>query len=114
MVGLPVSGAARLDAVFSCYDYCIQNRPRRANLDLTGRQGSAENVVETWGTIVNDSEKRLLTVAEAAKLLGLSKTRTYSLVMSGELESLKLGKARRIPVIAIDEFVETKRREQGY
>jgi excisionase family DNA binding protein len=63
---------------------------------------------------MNEDDKVLLTVAEAAKRLGLSKTFTYTLVMSGDLESLKLGKARRVPVKALDEFVEAKRREQGF
>lgn len=63
---------------------------------------------------MNDTDKLLLTVAEAARRLQLSKTFTYSLVMSGELESLKLGKARRIPVKALDEFVEARRAQRGY
>ncbi len=62
----------------------------------------------------DDNKKVLLTVADAAKRLSLSRTYTYELVMSGELESLKLGKSRRIPVKALDEFVETRRAQRGY
>lgn len=65
-------------------------------------------------TTANDEAKVLLTVTEAAKRLSLSRTYTYELVMSGELESLKLGKARRVPVKALDEFVEARRAERGY
>lgn len=63
---------------------------------------------------MNDDDKVLLTVTEAAKRLSLSRTYTYELVMSGELESLKLGKARRIQPSALDRFVEAKRAERGY
>lgn len=63
---------------------------------------------------MNDDDKVLLTVTEAAKRLSLSRTYTYELVMSGELESLKLGKARRIPASALGKFVEAKRAERGY
>ena len=63
---------------------------------------------------MNEQDKVLLTVAEAAKRLSLSRTFTYELVMNGELESLKLGKARRVPVAALDKFVEAKRAERGY
>lgn len=63
---------------------------------------------------MNDDDKVLLTVPEAAKRLSLSRTFTYELVMSGALESLKLGKARRIPVAALGKFVEARRAERGY
>ena len=63
---------------------------------------------------MNEQDKVLLTVAEAAKRLSLSRTFTYELVMSGELESLKLGKARRVPVAALDKFVEARRAVRGY
>jgi len=62
----------------------------------------------------DDSDKVMLTVNEAARRLSLSRTYTYALVMSGELESLTFGKARRIPVKALDEFVEARRAERGY
>jgi excisionase family DNA binding protein len=51
----------------------------------------------------------LLRVEEAAELLGLGRTKTYELVLSGELESVKVGKARRIPRAALEEFVERLR-----
>lgn len=61
-----------------------------------------------------DSDKVLVTVGEAARRLSLSRTYTYALVMSGELESLTFGKARRVPVKALDEFVEARRAARGY
>lgn len=46
----------------------------------------------------------LLTVEEAAERLGMGKTKTYSFVMSGELESVRIGRLRRVHVDAIAAF----------
>lgn len=46
----------------------------------------------------------LLTVEEAAERLGIGKTKTYGFVMSGELESVMIGRLRRIHVDAIAVF----------
>ena len=56
-------------------------------------------------------EKRLLTVAEAARRLGIGRSHAYIYVLRGELESVKLGRSRRVPVDAIDAFVERLRSE---
>ena len=56
-------------------------------------------------------EKRLLTVAEAARRLGIGRSHAYIYVLRGELESVKLGKSRRVPVEAIDAFVARLRAE---
>ena len=56
-------------------------------------------------------EKRLLTVAEAARRLGIGRSHAYIYVLRGELESVKLGRSRRVPVEAIDAFVERLRSE---
>lgn len=49
--------------------------------------------------------KLLLTISEVAFRLGLGRSFIYELVMKGEIKSLKIGRARRIPVAALDEFV---------
>jgi excisionase family DNA binding protein len=46
----------------------------------------------------------LLTVEEAAERLGIGKTKTYAFVMSGELESVRIGRLRRVHVDAITSF----------
>jgi excisionase family DNA binding protein len=46
-------------------------------------------------------ERVLLTVAEAAERLNLGKTKTYELVMAGEIESTNIGRLRRIHVDSI-------------
>lgn len=47
----------------------------------------------------------LLTPEEAADRLALSRTTIYELIRTGELRSVKIGRARRIPVAALGEYV---------
>ncbi len=51
----------------------------------------------------------LLTVEGAARRLELSRASVYALVTAGEIESIKIGRARRVPVAALEEFVARKR-----
>ena len=57
-------------------------------------------------------EKRLLTVDEAAHRLGIGRSHAYVFVLRGELESVKLGRSRRVPAQAVEAFVERLRTEQ--
>jgi excisionase family DNA binding protein len=50
-------------------------------------------------------DKKLVTVAEAALIMQVSRALLYQKVMSGEIPSIKIGRARRIPMAAIDEFI---------
>jgi excisionase family DNA binding protein len=49
--------------------------------------------------------KLLLTVEEAADRLGIGRTLTYALVKTGEIESVQIGRLRRIPLGALDDFL---------
>ncbi|TWF94417.1 helix-turn-helix domain-containing protein [Saccharopolyspora dendranthemae] len=49
-------------------------------------------------------ERVLLTVEEAAECLGIGRTKTYSLVRDGELESVQIGRLRRVPKNAIEDY----------
>jgi len=57
-------------------------------------------------------EKLLLTIEEAAQRLGIGRSHAYIYVMRGELPSVKLGRARRVPAIELEVFVERLRSEQ--
>lgn len=46
--------------------------------------------------------------AEAAELLGICRDTVYVLLRSGRLRSIKAGRARLIPLAAIDEFLSTE------
>ena len=52
-------------------------------------------------------ERLLYRVDEAAGLIGIGRTKTYELVASGQLRSVLIGRARRIPADALAEFVES-------
>lgn len=57
----------------------------------------------------NDAPRIVLTVAEAAERLGIGRTLMYSLVSSGAVESVTIGRLRRIPETALTAYVEQLR-----
>ena len=48
----------------------------------------------------------LLTPDEAALRLSMSRSAFYQLLLSGRIASVKIGRSRRIPVAALDAFIE--------
>lgn len=59
-----------------------------------------------WETL----EPLLLTPEQAAERLGIGRTKTYELIRAGELESVKVGRLRRVPVDALAAYVASLRR----
>jgi excisionase family DNA binding protein len=55
----------------------------------------------------------VLTVEEAADRLGVGRTVMYSLVSSGAVESVRIGRLRRIPADALVTFLDELRRDIG-
>ncbi len=51
----------------------------------------------------------LLTTTEAAELLGLSRTTVYELLNAEQIESVRIGRARRIPRAALVAYVDRLR-----
>jgi excisionase family DNA binding protein len=49
-------------------------------------------------------ERILLTPEEAGEGLGIGRTTVYALMKSGELESVQIGRLRRIPTSALHEY----------
>ena len=49
-------------------------------------------------------ERVLLTAEEAAESLRIGRCKVYDLIRSGELESIKIGRLRRIPVSSVRSF----------
>lgn len=54
--------------------------------------------------------KLLLTAEEAAQQLGLSRTQVFRLISSKRLRSMKIGRLRRIPGVALSEFIASSER----
>ncbi|MCT1619303.1 helix-turn-helix domain-containing protein [Janibacter hoylei] len=50
-------------------------------------------------------EKMLMTVAETAEVLNVGKSAVYDLIRMKRLPSVKIGRLRRIPVTAVEEYV---------
>ncbi len=60
----------------------------------------------------DDHMQIFLTIDQAADRLGMGRTWTYERVLVGEHPSVKLGRARRIPAAAVDEFASRITSEQ--
>jgi len=52
----------------------------------------------------------LLTMSDAARVLAVGRTTMYELVNAGEIEVVHIGRSARVPVAAVEEFVERRRR----
>jgi excisionase family DNA binding protein len=57
----------------------------------------------------NKTVRLLLTVEEAADQLGIGRTLMYALVKDGEVESVHIGRLRRIPADALPRYLERLR-----
>ena len=57
--------------------------------------------------------KILLTVPQAADRLGIGRSFLYGLLMRGEVASVRLGRARRIPTQALDQYIANLLEEQS-
>jgi len=80
-------------------------------------QGEREGRVITLPTLGGDASQgagsggRLLVSPEiASDLLCIGRTKLYELLASGEIESVRLGSCRRIPMRALEDFVSRLRR----
>ena len=51
-------------------------------------------------------DKLLLNPAEVADLFGISKSKLYQLLSHGELESILIGRCRRVPVEAVKAYLD--------
>jgi excisionase family DNA binding protein len=51
-------------------------------------------------------ERVLLTAEEAAEQLGIGRTLMYKLIAQGEIESIRIGRLRRVPTAAIRDYAD--------
>ncbi|MEY9913296.1 excisionase family DNA binding protein [Catenulispora sp. MAP12-49] len=49
--------------------------------------------------------RTMLTVEQAADAIGIGRTTMFALLKSGEVESVLIGRLRRVPVSAIDGYL---------
>lgn len=57
-------------------------------------------------------QRSLLTVPQAAALLSIGRTMAYELIATGELEVVHIGRAARVPVAAIEDYVTRLREDR--
>lgn len=55
---------------------------------------------------MEDQPRVLLTAEEAAERLAVGRTAVYALLKSGQLESVRIGRLRRIPAEAVENYVQ--------
>ncbi len=58
-------------------------------------------------------QKLLLRPTEVTQMLSLSRSTVYQLIASGELKSIRLGRAIRIPVKSLEEWIESNQQDKG-
>jgi excisionase family DNA binding protein len=58
------------------------------------------------------TQRLLLRIPEAAKALGLGRTKLYELITTGELPVIRVGRAVRVSVTALQKWVEEQGKQQ--
>jgi excisionase family DNA binding protein len=53
-------------------------------------------------------QRALLTIEDACERLSIGRSHLYDYLMDGSIRSIKLGKSRRIPAAALDEFIHRR------
>jgi len=56
--------------------------------------------------MLDERERLLLTVVEAASMLGVGRTKAYELIAGGELQVVHIGRAARVPLVAVRRYVD--------
>jgi excisionase family DNA binding protein len=58
------------------------------------------------------ASRLLLKPDEAADVLGIGRSTLYELLAAGHIESVQIGRSRRIPFVALQEYVDRLRDDQ--
>lgn len=88
----------------------IRGALARAEAELRLASLALEQLTAGSQAVARAEEGRLLfSVEEAGHLLGIGRTRMFALVREGLVESVKVGRSRRVPKAAIEEFAERLR-----
>ena len=54
-------------------------------------------------------DKLLMRPTEVAEILGLGRSKTYQLILEGSIPSIRFGKSVRVPVEALQEWVNNQK-----
>ncbi|KQY55303.1 hypothetical protein ASD11_17275 [Aeromicrobium sp. Root495] len=58
-------------------------------------------------------EPLLVTVEDAARRLGIARTSMFRLIQEQEVDSVRIGRLRRVPVVCLDEYVARLRSQDA-
>jgi excisionase family DNA binding protein len=58
-----------------------------------------------------ERDVKLLRLPEVADRIGLGQAKTWDLIADGTIESVKIGRARRVPDVAVDHYIAKLRAE---
>ena len=53
-----------------------------------------------------ESKPILVSVADAAHMLSIGRTAAWELVRKRKIRSVKIGRTRRVPIVAIQEYIQ--------
>jgi len=71
-----------------------------------GRERLLNEVVPLVGLTASENQTLLVTVEEAARLLGVGRTTMFELIGRGDIKSVRLGRRRLIARKSLESFVE--------
>lgn len=75
----------------------------------TGRRQPGIDGSPILNLTIQADDRLLLTVVEAARRLEISRSLLYELMASGDIESIHVGRLRRVPAHALTEYVNRRR-----
>lgn len=82
-----------------------------ARVDTQTVRTSVRTNAERREATTTNTAPLLYTLPEAAQLLRISRTKLYELLATNEIESIHIGRSRKIPATALSEYVSRLRAE---
>ena len=90
-------------------------KPNPVRVTSVTTERSRRRVREVEQPVINITlqvdERRVFSVVEAAAILGIGRSKLYEFIAAGEIRTIRIGRLRKIPVAAIDEFLATRESE---
>ena len=75
-------------------------------------QNGLSGFLNTEAIIMNE-QKILLRASDVIEMTGYSRSTVYTLIASGELKSIKVGRSVRVPVFELQAWIERKMKDDG-
>jgi excisionase family DNA binding protein len=75
------------------------------NAPVISAEAAEETPAPKWRTFM-ESKPILVSVADAAQMLSIGRTAAWDLVRKQKIRSVKIGRTRRVPIAAIQDFIQ--------